>query len=147
MTPGTKARRTPPPKPFAWLIWLWAIPFAALAFWVLLAFTQPGWAWYKWINDHGLGGVVGFVPLFVVIGITGYVQVRLRRKFAASEGRMCTKCAHSLVGIGDVGVCPECGEGFHTEVDRVTWKNAGFQVPRLRDQGAKAASTPPRSPA
>ena len=67
----------------------------------------------------------GFIVLLVVLMIGGLLErvvvyaVRRRIQALAQEAnnvqyRLCPACAYSLVGLPDIGVCPECGLGFES---------------------------------
>ncbi len=67
--------------------------------------------------------VEGLEPLFPGLIVGGVILVigesRLRRAHERGLRRwrrrakpMCDDCSHSLVGLGDQGVCPECGREF-----------------------------------
>lgn len=76
-----------------------------------------------------IGGVIPFVPHFIVqVRLTREMR-RWRRAFAESGGRLCTGCAHNLAGLQDRGACPECGGGFDVELDREAWRAAGIVLP------------------
>lgn len=53
-------------------------------------------------------------------------QARLRRRLIQNDYKLCTHCAHSLAGIGDAGLCPECGRAFILDADREAWAWAGL---------------------
>ena len=48
----------------------------------------------------------------------------IRRAVRASSGRSCVGCVYDLSGLGDSGVCPECGRVFDAAADRRAWERA-----------------------
>lgn len=70
----------------------------------------------------------GTVALAAQLAVLAFLLPRLRRirrAFKESGGRLCVQCGHSLAGLADTGVCPECGAQFDIERDRETWAAAG----------------------
>lgn len=56
----------------------------------------------------------------------GIRERRWRRKLLESHHRLCLYCGHSLTGLGETGICPECGRAFIIQGDREIWAAAGF---------------------
>lgn len=52
-----------------------------------------------------VGGVVGCV-------LWRRKLRRLRQRVADAEGCVCVRCGYSVQGLGESGVCPECGLAF-----------------------------------
>lgn len=51
---------------------------------------------------------------------------RYQRLFRAAGGRLCVSCGQDLRGLGESGICPECGQAFDVQLDRRRWKAAGI---------------------
>ena len=131
--PRVKPRRErmlPPIRAMSW--WWWSIPFVTVGLWLSLQWLNPSWAWWAWLKHPALNAAVMFVPLYTVIAFTAVRTHRIRRAFRESDGRLCTRCTQSLQGLGDVGLCPECGEPFHIELDRERWKHAGLDASKRK---------------
>ena len=61
----------------------------------------------------------------MILGLWASMR-RIRLAVAASGGRTCTACLQDLRGLGERGVCPECGRVFSLEVDRASWRRVKF---------------------
>lgn len=46
---------------------------------------------------------------------------RVRSAVGAASGHACTSCLYDLTGLGDTGLCPECGRPFDIVIDRRSW--------------------------
>lgn len=123
------------PRPVKRLTWWWLLPLIFTPLWFVVVISQPSSPWIMWLSAHWIAPSLGFIPVFVAQGVTIASQFRTRRRFRATGGRMCTNCAHSLVGLGETGICPECGHAFNIESDRVLWHEAKI--------ASKPGSTPP----
>lgn len=110
------------------LAWWWLLPFVVVV---------AGAAWFKFGDNSSLFAgsppwpglivpVAVFAPLFVSIAAVSMGMRRMKRAYAASEGRLCTGCTHNLQDLGESGACPECGRPFEIERDRRAWKQAGI---------------------
>jgi len=76
-----------------------------------------------------VGAVLGAVVFFAsaVGGACWWHRRRARRLFDSSGGRLCTKCAYSLVGLKPEGECPECAEPYVISRNIRAWAAcAGF---------------------
>lgn len=78
------------------------------------------------------------IPLYLAMAAAGLAAAvlrrrgwrRFRRAYSASGGRLCTGCGHTLVGLGDSGTCPECGQPFDLPRDRAAWRaNSLVELP------------------
>lgn len=65
-----------------------------------------------------------------------FISRRIRERARAMGGRMCSGCGHDLTGIGDSGLCGECGRPFEIEHLRRTW---GVKT---KEAGAMASDHP-----
>jgi len=123
-------RRTPRPlkRPMLWFL----LPIGVMALQVAVGFWRPDFL--KWLNP----GLVFLVTQTFAVLMIGFTSRRIRRDFVESGGRLCTQCAHSLAGLGDSGVCPECGGKFSTESDRIGWAECNLLMDRaVRERDAK----------
>ncbi len=87
----------------------------------------------------GLGGlwmntsILALMPLIlVVVGAVLWwflFAKRLRRRLAVSGGKLCVRCTFDLRGIGNHGVCPECGLSFDVEQTVQAWVASGLHIP------------------
>lgn len=87
------------------------------------------WSIAPWISP--LWALPG-IPLAIVtttFGAIWFTRRRTRRvKLAvqAAAGRACLACVYDLRGMGDTGLCPECGRRFDGASDHAAWKAAGM---------------------
>ncbi|MFT3684306.1 MAG: hypothetical protein QM783_05160 [Phycisphaerales bacterium] len=116
----------PPIREMSW--WWWSVPFLTAGVWATLKWFNANWAWWAWLKHSAWNVVVIFVPLYAVIVFTAVRTRRIRRTYRESGGRLCTRCVQPLNGLGEIGLCPECGEPFHIEHDRVRWRHAGVDM-------------------
>ena len=65
-----------------------------------------------------------YAPVCVAVGVAWRRRMRARKQLAVSDGRCCTACLHDLRGLGESGVCPECGATFDVAADRKAWRKA-----------------------
>lgn len=86
---------------------------AELSPWFALAMLMPPLAWHT--------------------GITAWAHARVRRTWRTAEGRLCTRCGQDLRGLGDAGLCPECGKPFDIARDAAAWARAGFSPHRVAE--------------
>jgi len=124
---------------------LWTVVFAAGV--VLMAasaacsviFWQSRWTLVMFFVV--LGTVSLAMPVFLVAR-----TLRLRRVYLASDGRICPQCGHSLLGLGEEGICPECGKEFERSDVRLQWKDIigvkGSQLPETAQTHAQNAASP-----
>ena len=76
------------------------------------------------------------VATVAFVWIYSIVQNRsARRAFVKSKGRTCTGCLYDLNGMGETGVCAECGHAFDVESDARAWRLDGIAWPG--DDGAE----------
>lgn len=75
--------------------------------------------WWQW----GLP-VLTFVPLIITTAWMFVTLRRITRAVRASGFHACTHCVHDLRGLGQTGLCPECGKAFDIEADRKSWARA-----------------------
>jgi hypothetical protein len=71
--------------------------------------------------------------LFGVFGplvLNGILDSRLRLVIAKAGGLMCLSCGYRLFGLGERGLCPECGVQYEHDRCRSTWEQYGFYVAR-----------------
>ncbi len=81
----------------------------------------------------GRFSIVPFLSFqFLLIACHLVGLARLRGAFRAADGRLCTECAHSVAGLGEQGICPECGHWFNIEVDRIAWRASGIELKKPR---------------
>lgn len=70
------------------------------------------------------------IPLAVVTTTFGTIwysrrrTARIKRAVRAASGRACLGCVYDLGGMGDTGVCPECGRRFDIAADQRSWERA-----------------------
>ena len=64
---------------------------------------------------------LAFAIIFVMIFGVWHGLRRIKRAVHATSGRACTHCVYNLNGLGDAGVCPECGRPFDITLDRRSW--------------------------
>ncbi len=69
-----------------------------------------------------------FVTLLFALAFIGqavhFVRMqRLRRSLRAASGRLCLNCAFDLRGLGEAGLCPECGNTFDIPADQAHWRS------------------------
>lgn len=110
------------PRPVRRLLWWWIIPFAWMGVWIAWSIWRPiprPFGWFGAVLDP-LGMVAG---QFITLGIVTSKVRRIKRDFNTSGGRLCTQCGHSLAGLPDSGLCPECGHRFDIELDRLAWRD------------------------
>lgn len=65
----------------------------------------------------------------VVMGTVVLGERGLRRCVRRARGKPCLACGHCLDGLGESGVCPECGRPFQLAEDLAVWRR---NVGRLR---------------
>lgn len=70
-----------------------------------------------------VSGVMFCSWIFLLVVWVRFVVIsrRVRKRARVVDGRMCSGCEHDLTGVGDSGVCGECGRGFEIEQLRRTW--------------------------
>lgn len=111
------------------LLWWMALPFFAIvggaAVFALpavrAAMATPSLWWSIAIP------FVFVVPHMVAVVAIARGQRRIKRAVLAANGRACTHCVHDLSGLGDAGICPECGRGFDTAADQKRWARVKMQ--------------------
>jgi hypothetical protein len=59
------------------------------------------------------------VPILVVWFT--WSTTRIKKRARALHARMCGRCGHDLTGLGDSGVCGECGRAFDMGSQRRLW--------------------------
>lgn len=70
------------------------------------------------------------IPLAIVtttfgtIWLTRRRTARMKRAVRDAAGRACVVCVYDLSGLGETGVCAECGRRFDIAVDRRSWERA-----------------------
>lgn len=120
------------PRPIRRLLWWWLLPIG----WMVVMSGLVAWrlnspwrtsVWFMVADPVGM-----FAGQFIAICIVCYKTRKVRRDFVASGGRLCTQCGHSLAGLPDQGHCPECGERFDIDLDRLAWKHAGIDLKKAR---------------
>ena len=121
-------------------IWIVAICVALLLLIsgcvVAYAFATKRWALTGWLGLTGLFGLSGLLQLFWVIPV--------RRKIIAHDGKVCGNCLFVLNGLGDQGICPECGDEFVLEETVAGWSK-DFRMP-LDNSGGPASQDPQYTP-
>jgi hypothetical protein len=85
---------------------------------------------YTWL-PRTLPLLLGLTPTVLFMPIMMWHQRRLRRRFHAAGGRLCTHCAYDLSTLGPHGTCPECGNTFDTEKDELLWLAAKMRISRI----------------
>lgn len=133
-----KLNRNHPPfvkrqRRFVW--WMLSIPVAYAASGVVMDMIgvrggvhgMLAWNPWTWL-------VLGLTPMLGPILATWIIiRIRFRRARVAwvrSNGRLCVHCAHDLTGLGERGLCPECGQPFVVHDDRKRWQAAGMEPVR-----------------
>lgn len=123
MTTTPKHPRASMPPAVRRLLWWMVLPFAVMVggaiFYQLpavrtamstpslwLALGIPAWC---------------FSPVFVAFLGIWSGQRRIKRAVLAAHGRACVNCVYDLNGVGDGGVCPECGRPFDIAADQRSW--------------------------
>ena len=92
-----------------------ASPFAYIVFSIFLVSADPVSLFWKFL-----------VPIWIVQIVAHSVNRRDRRwlhkRVKENDYMVCDNCAYLLVGIGESGVCPECGQAFEVESLQKTWR-------------------------
>ncbi|MEK6701151.1 MAG: hypothetical protein AABZ53_02735 [Planctomycetota bacterium] len=70
-----------------------------------------------------------FVPQFIAILAVWLGNRRVKAKYIAAKGRLCTSCTYSLLGLPDQGHCPECAAPYDIIADAPGWERA--QMPAI----------------
>ena len=123
MTNTNNSKRAPIPQAVRRLWWWFAGPAVATVFGVIAyqiptvrnATATPD----PWIT-LGIPAVI-LAPNFLVILPVWWGMRRIKRAVAGTSGRACTNCVHDLSGLGDTGMCPECGRAFDIAADQRSW--------------------------
>jgi len=84
-------------------------------------------------------------PTFIAMAMVLRGLNRIKRAVQATEGHSCLGCMYDLRGLGDTGICPECGHLFCIDQDRKTWTAAGCQynLALYKSRGPTFAPIPP----
>lgn len=69
---------------------------------------------------------------------------RVVRHLKSHDMRFCAGCSYHLEGLGDKGVCPECGTTFEVSELREHWQSG---IDRLNGRETKAAACQRNQPA
>lgn len=108
----------------AWIVGLGVgIPITLMVFMLAGAVATGNWGIARWAGLAGFSGLFGMTAVFTVL--PG------RRKVLAHKGCVCGNCLFPLEGLGDQGVCPECGHTFDIEKTIQGWQ----QDLEVRDLG------------
>jgi hypothetical protein len=83
------------------------------------------------------------IGLLVCWGISTALERGRQRAFERAGGRLCTNCRYDLRGLGETGVCPECGKSFDIARDAEAWARAGFRGKPLTSPCRSAVLTGP----
>lgn len=78
------------------------------------------------------------IGLLVCWGVSTALARGRQRAFERAGGRLCTHCRYDLRGLGDTGLCPECGKPFDIARDAEAWARAGFSVKPLTSASRSA---------
>ncbi|MCE9618340.1 MAG: hypothetical protein K8R92_00325 [Planctomycetes bacterium] len=122
------------------LVWWWLLPLCISvtgATWdafqdpnarVALLAANPSQYWFNVYLRIGILWASIMIALFAVWkGLR-----RIKRAYAAADGRICTGCLHDVSGLGESGLCPECGRPFEIAEDWRSWKQAGVGKNRTK---------------
>jgi hypothetical protein len=79
----------------------------------------------------GLWAAVGIPAVHFLSAFVAFLGVwrgrrRIERAVLAANGRACINCVHDLNGLGDAGVCPECGHAFDATADQRRWERVNM---------------------
>lgn len=83
-----------------------------------------------WVGAHRahLWGALAFLYVFALVSHVvnwqgqRYTFDRLRALLVSRRLEVCLRCGYSVSGIGETGVCPECGRPFELRALRDEWK-------------------------
>lgn len=75
-----------------------------------------------------------FVPQFTAILAVWLGNRRIKAKYLAANGRLCTHCTYSLQGLPDQGKCPECAAPYDIVANVPAWQRA--QMPDITSNAA-----------
>lgn len=82
---------------------------------------------------------LGLPPVVVLLPLWLFRTRSIRKALLKSEGRLCTHCAYNVSALAAAGTCPECGNPFDIEKDKVLWEAVGA---RYGDEGEPKATAP-----
>lgn len=109
--------------------WKWLLIGPLLAFIVgvpLIWFLSPG------RQTAAMAGNL-VKPWIVAIGVIITIVVSAARKGVGARGDdFCIHCGYSLTGLGEIGVCPECGRRYHKGMCAEFKKDPHFFAHRYR---------------
>jgi len=119
-----------------WLIGLSTIFVLAPVVWVLL--RGPLGIPRGFAYRYGALVMVA-VPLVIIWPLWMLRTRHIRRGLLESEGRLCTHCAYNVSSLPPSGTCPECGNLYDIETDKVLWEAVGA---RFGSEGDTAEAGP-----
>ena len=112
------------------VLWRWvkisvAASLSLLLIWMGVVWLLPSGTWAYRVLGPSFCGIT--VPALLTIGQLPVLwqMHKARTRLAKESGRLCTHCMYSLKSLDDVGRCPECGEPYNIEFDRLMWERAG----------------------